>query len=84
MPSAVRAARSATISGFSAATSNRAVSFTAPSSPRGAASCGSCGMTGASPAFIASSCNSWSIASTVGPYGGVMENLCARVADSAK
>ena len=84
MPAGVRAARSATITGFSADTSSRAASATAPESPCGGVASVSLGMRGGASAGTGSSCSSPSATSSTGIIGGVIAILYARTADSAK
>ena len=85
-PSGVRATRPRMSRGFSAPTSIRASSVTAPGSPTG-------GVVGVSfgtrrrvrsSAAIGSSCKVASATSTTGPCGGVIAILKARTADSPK
>ena len=71
----VRAVRSATITGFSAATSSRAASATAPESPCGGSASVSFGMCVLSSAEIGFSCSSPSATSTTGIVGGVIAIL---------
>ena len=80
----VRATRSATITGCSAATSSRAASATAPESPCGADGTASFGIAIFASLASACSCISELTTRTTGAMGGVSAILYARTADSAK
>ena len=73
-PFGVRAPRCVTMSGFSAATSRRAASFTAPGSPTGGEVIVSFGV-GIAPSGSGFFCSSESTTSTTGPIGGVIAIL---------
>ena len=75
MPAWVRATRSHTITGFSAATRSLAASASAPASPCGGTTLASFGMRSVSASAIGFSCSSASSASITGPIGGVVAIL---------
>jgi hypothetical protein len=84
MPAGVRAIRSQTMTGFSAATSIPAAWASAAGSPVGGMTFASRGMLKLARSPIGFSCSSASSERTTGLIGGVVANLYARTADSAK